>query len=184
MAKWRGLLITTQGQDRNQILDPSPTAKSRTQSRVVTGLHTGHSTLRRHRYIMWMVDSPLCRCGAEKETSDHVLCECEALASLRHACLGSFFLDPEDVRSLSLSTVCNFVQKQNSHDLDIRLWVTNGLSKSLHASGPKWLERTYYSILYTESVPSETKTRGQQTQLLYIVCLYHSYINQKNFRGF
>jgi hypothetical protein len=26
------------------------------------------------------------------------LCECEALASLRHAHLGSFFLDPDDIR--------------------------------------------------------------------------------------
>ena len=36
--------------------------------------------------------SPLCRrCGEEGETSEHVLCECEALASLGHAYLGSFF---------------------------------------------------------------------------------------------
>ena len=33
-------------------------------------------------------------CGTEEETSVHVLCECEALASLRHTYLGSFFLDP------------------------------------------------------------------------------------------
>ena len=37
-------------------------------------------------------------CGAEEETSIHVLCECAALASLRHAYLGTFFLDSEDVK--------------------------------------------------------------------------------------
>jgi hypothetical protein len=58
---------------------------NRAQSRVVIGLLTGHNTLRRHFHIMGLVDSPLCRkCGAGEETSAHVLCECEALATLRH----------------------------------------------------------------------------------------------------
>ena len=43
--------------------------------------------------------------------------------------LGSFFLDPEDVRSLSLGAVWNLVKEQGSHDLDIRLWDTKGLSR-------------------------------------------------------
>jgi len=38
----------------------------------------------------------------------HILCECEALASLRHAYLGSFFLDPEDIKSISLGATGNF----------------------------------------------------------------------------
>jgi hypothetical protein len=64
---------------------------NRTQSRAVTGLLTRHNALRRHLQLMGLLDSPLCRrCGAEDETSVHILCECEALY------LGSFFLDPED----------------------------------------------------------------------------------------
>jgi len=71
---------------------------SKIQSRVVAGLLTGHNTLRRHLYLLGLSNSPLCRwCGAGEETSDHVLCECEALASRRHAYLGSFFLEPEDI---------------------------------------------------------------------------------------
>ena len=35
------------------------------------------------------------------ETSAHILCECEALALLRHAYLGSFFLEPEDINRLT-----------------------------------------------------------------------------------
>ena len=43
-------------------------------SRVVTGLITGHNTLSRPHYIMGLIDSPLCRrCGAEEETSAHVV---------------------------------------------------------------------------------------------------------------
>ena len=44
----------------------------------------------------------------KEETSDHILCECEALASLRYAYLGSFFLEPEDIKSISLGGIWNF----------------------------------------------------------------------------
>jgi len=71
---------------------------NRTQSRVVTGLLTGHNTLRRH-----LVNSLLCRgCGVKEE------CECEALVSLIHTYLGSFFLEPEDINSISLGAIWSF----------------------------------------------------------------------------
>jgi hypothetical protein len=58
---------------------------------------------------MGLSDSPLCRrCGAEDETSTLIFCECEALASLRHMYLGSFFLEPEDIKNLSLQANWNF----------------------------------------------------------------------------
>jgi len=39
----------------------------------------------------------------------HILCECEALASLRHAYLGFFFLESEDInKSISLGAIWNF----------------------------------------------------------------------------
>ena len=38
-------------------------------SRAVTGLLTGHNTLRRHLHLTGLSDSPLCRrCGAEDES--------------------------------------------------------------------------------------------------------------------
>jgi hypothetical protein len=81
---------------------------NRTQSRVFTDLLTRHNTLRRHLYLMGLSDSPLCRrCGAEDETSAYILCECEALASFRHVYLGSFFLEPEGIKSISLGAVWN-----------------------------------------------------------------------------
>ena len=58
---------------------------------------------------MGLSDSPLCRrCGAEDETSAHILCECEALASLKHAYLGSFCLEPEDIKSIILEAIWSF----------------------------------------------------------------------------
>jgi hypothetical protein len=60
---------------------------------------------------MGLIDSPLCRkCGAEDETSAHILCWCEALASLRHAYLGSFFLEPENIKNVGLGAIWNFVK--------------------------------------------------------------------------
>ena len=74
---------------------------NRTQTRTVIGLLTGHNTLQRHLHEMGLSDNPTCRkCGAEDSSSVYILCECEALASLRHIHLGSFFLDPEDIRVL------------------------------------------------------------------------------------
>jgi len=81
---------------------------NRIQSRVVTGLLTGH-ILRRHLYLLRLLDSALCgKCGVGEETSAHILCECEALVSLRHAYLGSFYLEPEDIRSFGLGAIWNY----------------------------------------------------------------------------
>ena len=82
---------------------------NRTQYRAVTGLLTGHNTLRRHLHLMGLSDSPLCRrCGAKDETSAHILCKCETLASHRHAYLGPLFLEPEDIKSIILGAIWNF----------------------------------------------------------------------------
>ena len=84
---------------------------NRTQSRVVIGLLTGHNTLRRHLYVMGLSNNRTCRkCGIEEETSVDISCEFEALASFRHTYLGSFFLDPEDIRKLSIGVIWNFAK--------------------------------------------------------------------------
>ena len=44
----------------------------------------------------------------EEETLAHILCEYEALASLRHAHLGSFFLEPLDIQSMGLGAIRDF----------------------------------------------------------------------------
>jgi hypothetical protein len=112
--RWWGL-GNTQRQTRELILGPCLGAKvrflsfNRTQSRAVTGFLTGHNTLRRHLQLLGLLDSPLCRrCGAEDETSAHILCECEALTSLKHEYLGSLLWEPEDVKNIHLGAFWNF----------------------------------------------------------------------------
>jgi hypothetical protein len=101
---WMDMGFTTR-EHRELISGPSLATRvkflsfNRTQSRVVTGLLTGHNTLRRHLYLLGLLDSPLCRgCGVKKETLAHILCECEALASLRHMYLYSFFWNRRTLR--------------------------------------------------------------------------------------
>jgi len=116
VALWRGP-CSTQRHARELISGPDLAMEarllsfSRTQTRVVTGLLTGHNTLRRHLHIMWLCNDIMCRkCGTEEETSVHILFECEALSSLRHAYLGCFFLDPEDIRELGVGAIWNFAK--------------------------------------------------------------------------
>jgi len=40
-----------------------------------------------------------------EETTVHIVCEYEALALLKHAYLGSFFLDLEDILNLSIGAI-------------------------------------------------------------------------------
>jgi hypothetical protein len=108
MVMW-GNLNSIQRQAQKMILGPSPTLKTRllsfnrTQFRVVTGVLTGHNTLKRHLHLMGLSCSSVCtRCGAEEKTSIHVFCECDTLVFHSDAYLGSFFLDPEDVKSIGL----------------------------------------------------------------------------------
>ena len=68
-VQWQGL-GNTQRQAREFITGPSLGTRARfltfnrTQARAVTGLLTGHNTLRRHLHLQGLLDSPLCRkCG-------------------------------------------------------------------------------------------------------------------------
>jgi hypothetical protein len=116
MTLWQGL-AGTQRQARELISGPRIATKTRLlsfnrmQSRAVIGLLTGHNTLRRHLHIMGLRDSPLCRKCRAEETSADVVCECEALAILRHTYLGYFFLDPGDVTELSLGAIWNSIKR-------------------------------------------------------------------------
>ena len=113
---WRGP-CSTQRQAQELISGPNLATGARllsfnrTQTRALIGLLTGHNTLRRHLHVMGLSNDPVCRkCGTEEETSGHILCKCEALASLRHQYLGSFFLDPEDIRVLGVGAIWNFIK--------------------------------------------------------------------------
>jgi len=114
---WHGP-YSTQRQARELISGPDLVTRARllsfnrAQSRIVIGLLTGHKTVRQHLYVLGLGDTSICRkCGTEKETSVRVLCACEALASLRHLYLGSFFLDLEDIRKLNIGAIWKFAKE-------------------------------------------------------------------------
>ena len=70
---------------------------------------TGHNTLRRHLHLLGLSVSPPCRrCGVSEQTSTHILCEYEAVASLRYMHLGFFFLELEDIKNISMGAIWNF----------------------------------------------------------------------------
>jgi len=50
----------------------------------------------------------MCRYGTEEETSVHILCEWKALASFRYIYLGSFFLDPDDIKKQGVRAIWHF----------------------------------------------------------------------------
>ena len=80
----------------------------------------------------------MCRwCGAEEEISPHVSCKCEALATLGHTSLGSFSLDPEDVRSLILGEICNVIKRREIPRLGHQSKGYKGPAKDPHVSGKK-----------------------------------------------
>ena len=101
-------------------------------------------------------------CGVKEETSAHILCECEALASLRHTYLGSFFLEPEDIKSISLGAVCSYGRATRL------LWFWYGEQrarlKGLGALGPRGPVPTCNSI----HIPAEHSLKLLRQSL----CLY------------
>ena len=123
LALWRGPCCT-QRQAWELISGPNLATGARllsfnrTQTRAVIGLLTGHNTLRRHLHVMGLNNNPTCRkCGTEEETSVHIFCECKALASLRHKYLGSFILDPENIRVLGVGAIWNLLKEQGFYNL-------------------------------------------------------------------
>ena len=134
---------------------------SRIQSRVVTSLLTGHNTPRRHLYLLGLSKSPLCRwCEAGEETSSHVVCECEALTPRRHAYLASFFLEPGDIKNLSLGAIWNYSKAEGSHD---SIWGTKGLCqlrpRCIGAESSRTHMRSIYLFIYVRTyVPTYLPT--------------------------
>jgi hypothetical protein len=77
----------------------------------MTGLLTGHCHLKGHLFKLGLVNSPKCnRCKQASETASHVLCDCEALATLRFRHLGHHFMKAGDFEDISVSKMLNFVQ--------------------------------------------------------------------------
>jgi len=132
LALWRDN-YNTKRQAGELILGPDPATRARLlslnriQTRFVTGLLTGHNTFRRHLCIKGIGNDHRCRkYGTGEETSIHILCECETLASLRYTYLGYFYLDPDNIKKLGVGSSGILVTPQGSFNL-VRMQGTKGL---------------------------------------------------------
>jgi hypothetical protein len=84
---------------------------SRNQLRIMTGLLTGHCHLKGHLFKLGLVNSPECnRCKQASEAASHVLCDCEALTTLRFRHLGHHFVKRGGFEDISVSKLLHFVQ--------------------------------------------------------------------------
>ncbi len=70
---------------------------------------TGHINLQYMLHKMRIAKTPSCRrCGAEKETSVHILCEYLVLEKVRMQTLGFSRMDPEKIKEERLSRIAAF----------------------------------------------------------------------------
>jgi hypothetical protein len=86
-----------------------------------------------------------------EETSFHVLCECETLASLRHTYLGSFVLDPEDIKQLSIGAIWNFAKGTGL----LQLSIEHGAQSVFDMFHTVVLVHKYYLIVRLAQQPYE-----------------------------
>jgi hypothetical protein len=84
---------------------------SRNQLRIMTGLLIGHCHLKGHLFNLGLVNSlEYDRCKQASETASHILCDREALATLRFRHLGYHFIKPGDFEDISVNKILHFVQ--------------------------------------------------------------------------
>ena len=88
------------------------TKLSRTNIKRIVQMLTGHATLQRHLFLMKMEEDPTCQnCLEEEETVEHFLTECPAFARERYHTLGNMFLKKEDLPSLKIKKILNFIDE-------------------------------------------------------------------------
>lgn len=79
---------------------------------TMTGLLTGHCPSRYHLKHLKLVQNDICRfCKLERETSEHLLCECSALFRCRQRHFGRAILQPSEVWSANPQEVLRFIHE-------------------------------------------------------------------------
>ncbi len=77
--------------------------------RMLVRLLTGQINLHYTLHKMRRTKNPSCRrCGAEKEMSEHILCECLVLEKISMQTLGFTRMDPDKIKVAILSSIVAF----------------------------------------------------------------------------
>ncbi len=76
---------------------------------MLVGLLTRHINLHYMLRMMRSAKNPSGRrCGVEKETLEHILCECVVLEKIRMHTLGFARMDPDQIKEARLSSIVTF----------------------------------------------------------------------------
>ncbi len=76
---------------------------------MLVRLLTGHINLHYTLHKIRRAKNPSCRrCGAEKETLEHILCECMVLKKIKMRTLGFARMDPDRIKEARLSCIVAF----------------------------------------------------------------------------
>ena len=87
----------------------------RDKLRLVVGWLTGHWRINYHLHNMGISYTDGCRwCGSERETTEHLLCQCPKYMGLRQRMLGSSICHPEELRDRTLGEVYRLARALNS----------------------------------------------------------------------
>ena len=74
-------------------------------------LLTGHCQLKGHLFKLELVNSNVCnRCKQASETASDILCDCDALTTIRFRGLVHHFMKPSDFEDISVSKILHFVK--------------------------------------------------------------------------
>ena len=91
---------------------------SKPELRRITGLLTGHCTLRHHLKKMGKTTDDTCRlCFEEKETAKHVLCECVAVARITLKHFGKGFMSLNDLSGVEPKRTLHYMNEIDLGDI-------------------------------------------------------------------
>ena len=83
---------------------------NRNEMRILTQIATGHGCLRRHKFIMGLVDSPNCELCGEEQTPIHIVTECPALCGQRVHILNRPTITIEMIRDYNPGKIVRFAK--------------------------------------------------------------------------
>ena len=79
--------------------------------RIIAGLLTGHCPLNYHLHKIGKAENNTCRlCQEDEETSEHILCDCPAVASSRLNHFEKAYFEANEVKDSTPGKVVRFIK--------------------------------------------------------------------------